>query len=445
MVAKPGTDRPVTGETLPASAQRRNSLVFFLNNAIAYFVAPALYVGVLHAAILHSLGKSDTIANLPQSVYLWATPAPVLIAWLWPSPRLLRPMLAAALALAGTAGLVVAVSFAVAPVSWLVPALVAHASVIGVTNGVRQMCLWELVGRGLSAERRGWTLGWTFGLGPVFAVAGSMASQLVLSGNFFDVVRVPPVPAPWSYVIVFGATAPALWLAAALVRLTHVPPLAAAEDAPRSTTAQALTGVRLYLSQPWILLTAAAFLLTYFGTMVLNNLSLYARETIGQSPESYAGLQLALRFGFKCIAGFALGWLVTRVHAKASLLTTTAICLVGVAWALLVPGRWYLLSFGLLGAGELFYVYYLNYIVGCSPQERIRENTAYTNLLGALVGFGPLFFGVLSDHYGLRASFSASLAILTAAILIAWVGLPRQPVAVDEMLAVREMKGAASS
>ena len=423
----------MTDDNLPSvPLQRRNSLVFLLNNAITYFIAPVLYVGVLHAAILGSLEVSDKVANLPQSVYLWATPVPVLIAWLWPSPRLLRPMLVSALTLAGVAGLVVAVSFAAAPSSWWAPALVAYASVIGVSNGVRQMCLWELIGRGLSPERRGWTLGWTFGLGPIFAVAGSCASQLVLSGNFLGVIRVPPLPAPWSYVALFGATAPLLWVAAALVRLAHVP--SRVEDVPpsRPRATEALRGLREYFLQPLILVTAIAFLLTYSGLMVMNNVSLYAREAIGESPETYAGLQLALRFGCKCVAGFALGWLVTRAHAKASLLATTSLCLAGVVWALVVPGKWYLLSFGLLGAGELFYVYYLNYIVGCSQPARIRENTAYTNLIAVLVGFGPLAFGALSDQYGLRASFGVAIAILTTAILIVSVGLPRQPVAATD-------------
>ena len=75
--------------------QQRNSWVFILNNSIGYFVAPVFYVGVLHAAILSSLGFSDTLANLPETVYLWMTPLPVLVAWFWPSTANLRPMLVA--------------------------------------------------------------------------------------------------------------------------------------------------------------------------------------------------------------------------------------------------------------------------------------------------------------------------------------------------------------
>ncbi|MSQ95987.1 MAG: hypothetical protein EXR98_15725 [Gemmataceae bacterium] len=420
--AVPGSS---TNSELSERAQRRNSLVFFLNTALAYLVGPVFYVGVLHAAILNTLGVSNTVANLPESVSLWVAPLPVLIAWIWPSPRLLRPMLTTALVIQGSAGLVIAGLFVTTPPSWLIAALVAHAAIIGAMNGVRQMCLWELIGRGLSPTLRAKTLAWTFGITPVFAVVGSFASQLVLSGKILNFEILQPVPEPWKYVVLFGATGPAMLLSAALMALADVPPTP--ETGTRAGVIEVLSGLRQYLLNPMILVCALGFLLTYGGTMIMNNLSLYAREAIGSSPEDFAGDQLALRFGFKCLAGFALGWLVLRIHAKASLLATTGICLAGVAWALVVPGRWYLLSFGFLGAGELFYVYYLNYIVGCSAPERIRENTAYTNLIAVAVGFFPVLYGAASDLYDLRASFGVAIAILAAAILIVQLGLPRQP------------------
>jgi MFS family permease len=418
-------------DLLSPRQQRRNSLVFLLNNALAYLVAPVFYVGVLHAAILESLEASDTLANLPEAVYLWVTPVPVLVAWRWPSPRLLRPMLAGTLLLLGAAGFAVATLFVTAPRSWLIPALVGHAAVIGICNGVRQMCLWELIGRGVSAERRGWTLGWTFGLGPVFAVLGSCAAQLVLSGNFLELIHVPLLEAPWNYVLLFGATGPAMWVAAALVGLVDIPcPLPAA---PQSGVANVLAGLRLYFLHSLILAAAVAFLLTYGGTMIMNNLSLYARDAIGEAAEQHAGLQLTLRFGFKSLAGLALGWIVSRLHARASLLATTGLCLAGVVWGMMVPGKWYLFSFGLLGAGELFYVYYMNYIVGCSSPQRIRENTAYTNLITVTIGFLPLVFGAVSDRWGFRSSFGLAAAIFVAALCLVCLRLPCQPVAPDEI------------
>ena len=93
-----------TSVLFPEDAQRRNSLVFVLNSSINYFVAPVFYVGVLPAAILPSLSVSDTIANLPESVYIWTSMLSVLIVWMWPSTRHLRRMLVINYACKGISG-----------------------------------------------------------------------------------------------------------------------------------------------------------------------------------------------------------------------------------------------------------------------------------------------------------------------------------------------------
>ena len=414
-------------DELPDAAQRRNSAVFIANTALYFLVAPVFYVGVLHAAILDSLGVDRMTANLPETAFLWASALPVVIAWLLPSPSLLRPLLSTSLTINGMGGLCLAGMCLWAPRSWLVPAIIAHAGLVGICGGIRNICLWELFGRGLSVKRRATTLGWTFGLGPILAVAGSCLSQLILAGNFLDLIHTTPVPRPWNYAILFGATAPAMWVAAALTRFAQVPQIA------HTTQCVSLReigrGLREYFWHPPLALAALGFLLIYCGTPpVLVNLALYAKETMGAPVEAYAGLQLALRFGGKCVAGFLLGWLVAKTHAKSGLLLTCGCCLVGVVWAYLVPGKWYLVSFGWLGAGDLFYVYFLNYIVGCSAPHRIRENTAYTNLLTIAVGFMPLIYAAIADGLGLRASFLLAAGLFVAAMFIVAVMLPRQPV-----------------
>lgn len=427
LTPRSGTVPPVeVMRELPEAIQRRNSLVFILNNSISYFVAPVFYIGVLHAAILSSLGFSDTTANLPESVYMWMLPLPVLIAWFWPSSRHLRRMLVINYLFKGTAGIVAAALFFWGPPSWLAVGIVAHAAVVGITNGVTNMCLWELIGRGMTSARRGWTLSITFGVGPIFAVLGSCASQLILSGNFLDIIHVTPVPKPWCYAILFGITGPAMYLAAASIFLAHLPTTGAVE--PAASLSGVIQGLKLYFTYRLILLAICGFLLTSAGgNLIMNNLALFVREATGDPPEKYTGIQLALRFGCKSLFGFVLGWMLARYHAKAPALATTLICMAGILWALVVPGKWYLLSFGLLGAGELFYVYYLNYIVGCSEPERIRENTAYTNLIIFLVSFVPLIYGVISDRFGLRASFLCALAILAIAVLLVGRWMPSTP------------------
>lgn len=415
--------------SLPESAQRRNGLVFLTSMSLVYLIAPVTYVGVLHATILDSLKASDTVANLPEAVYLWVTPLPLLIAWFWPSPQLLRPLLTSALIVKGAAGALAALVFALAPRSFWIPMMIIHPAIIGVTGGVQTMCLWELIGRGMTPKMRGLTLGWTFGIGPIFAVLGSCGSQLILKGDFLGMLKVTPVPQPWSYVILFGVSCPAMWLSAVLVQMAQVPPVpdADSESASGLQWKEILIGLRAYFLNPLIVIAAIGFLLTYSGTMIMNNMSLYARETLGEAPEKYAGIQLALRFGFKSLMGFGLGWLVTRMHARASLMATTSICIAGIAWALFVPGKWYLLGFGLLGGGELFYVYYMNFIVSCSKPERMRENTAYTTLVTVTIGIMPILFGLVSDRYGLRASFVAAIGILVLALILVQTRLPKQP------------------
>jgi len=410
---------------IPESDQRRNGIVFLISNVMIYLIAPVTYVGVLHATILEALKASDTVANLPESVYMWVAPLPVLVAWIWPSPRLLRPMLIAAQVVKGAAGGAAALVFALAPPSWWIPVLLVHPAVIGITGGVQIMCLWELIGRGMGPVQRGRTLGWTYGIGPLFAVAGSCASQLILKGEFPGLPSIEPWKQPWSYVLLFGVSCPAMWFSAALVALARVPESTGTDSG--ASIREVARGLLSYLGNRMIMITAVGFLLTYGGTMIMNNLSLYAREALGEAPEHYAGLQLALRFGFKSVMGFTLGWLVTRLHPKASLLATTSICAAGIVWALLVPGKLYMLSFGLLGAGELFYVYYVNYVVGCSEPHRMRENTAYTNLVSVSIGFLPIAFGWISDEFGRRWSFVTALAILLTALAIVQLLLPKHP------------------
>jgi hypothetical protein len=138
-------------------------------------------------------------------------------------------------------------------------------------------------------------------------------------------------------------------------------------------------------------------------------------------------LQLALRFGFKALTGVFLGWLVTRTHPKANLLVTGSLCLAGVWWALVVPGKWYLVSFALLGGGELFGFYYPYYILCCSAKSRMRRNMAYASMITWPVGFAGILFGRISDNFGLPMSFVVSYWIIAATLLLVYFGLPARP------------------
>jgi hypothetical protein len=98
----------------------------------------------------------------------------------------------------------------------------------------------------MTTTRRGWTLGLTFGVGPVFAVLGSFASQLILSGNFLDLIRVTPVPRVELRAVV--RRRPAMWLAAGMVSLARLPP--GAEPPSRTGITRFGRGLRLYFTHP---------------------------------------------------------------------------------------------------------------------------------------------------------------------------------------------------
>ena len=86
----------------------------------------------------------------------------------------------------------------------------------------------------------------------------------------------------------------------------------------------------------------------------------------------------------------------------------------GLAWAWLVPGYGYLLSFGLLGAGELGGAYLPNYVVSISPATEGARNMSVLSLGPLSASIGPATHGALTDGFGFKASFA--VAIISALI-----------------------------
>ena len=88
-----------------------------------------------------------------------------------------------------------------------------------------------------------------------------------------------------------------------------------------------------------------------------------------------------------------------------------------------------------MGAGELFGVYYPNYILGCSPKAMVRRNLAFANLLsGGGAGLAPVLYGAISDGlgktdkaFGYSMSFVASLVVLVGTIVLVLTKLPARP------------------
>ena len=416
---------------LLAAQQARNIFCFAGFWCLFYLVAPVSYVGLTHANLLKDLGNSDTIANLPHAVYQWLTALPIVVAWFLPQPKMLKPLLVYPLIL------MAAVTGAVALAIWLklsasvvTTMVITHGAVLGMSNGVLLTTLWEVLRRGVSTSRRGHALGVTFGVGPLFACVGSLAQQALFAKNPIAGMSLG-LAFPQNYLVLFAAAAP-LMLLLTVIAASFVVPLPTDEPTGQSRLTEILGGLRDFFTYRPLIFGAVGYFLVYSGgNAIFDNVSLHAKDVLGETSASSMGTQQFLRFGFKAFAGVFLGWLLTKTNPKTMLLTTTMILVLGMCWVLNVTGSWYLMSFGLLGAGELFGVYFPNYIATSSSKSQVRANMAYLSLLGSLVGFASVIFGLISDRWGRIASFHTAMGILLVAMVLMAVVLPARPAPQD--------------
>ncbi len=424
---------PQIEDDCPLSAEQQTRNIFFFAGfwCLFYLAAPVTYVGVTHANLLKELGNTDTMANLPHAVYQWLTAVPVLAAWFFPQPKMLKPLLVIPLVVMSAITVAVALSIWMGLSSKVVTVVViAHGAVLGMSNGVLLTTLWEVLRRSVSTSRRGQALGVTFGVGPLFACVGSLAQQALFAKTPIAGLSLG-LAFPNNYCVLFAAAAPVMLLET-LIAASFVVPLPPDEPAGQSRIAEILGGLRDFFMYRPLVIGAIGYVLVYSGgNAIFDNVSLHAKDVLGEESASSMGTQQFLRFGFKAVAGLGLGWLLIKTNAKTMLLTTTAILVIGMAWVLTVSGRPYLIAFGLLGAGELFGVYFPNYIATSSSKSQVRANMAYLSLLGSLVGFASVFFGLISDQWGRISSFYAATGILLAAMLLIALILPAQPAPQD--------------
>ncbi len=419
---------------LSRGEQTRNLLLFATCTGAIYLAAPVGYVGVTQASLCHRLGASDAVANLPATVYFAMTLMPVILAWLLPAVSQLKRNLAACFLLNATMLAAVGATL-VSPLAdgVKIGAVIAQAAVCGATMPAAIAFLWELVGRGVSETRRGWALSLAFGAGPLLAVFGSLGSQLLLSGSLGS-WRLRGLEFPWNFAALFLLTAPVLALGAALAA-RFVVPLPAADAVRQPFLESVFGGVWNFLHDRILLTATVVTILVYTGNTIASNLNLYTTAALGAEPAQYAGLQNALRFGFKTAAGFLLGWLLTKTNPKQGILVTAAIYVAALAWAMLARGPWYLVAFGLYGAGELVGVYAPNYILSASAPAEIRRNMALVTMMMAPAAPAGTLFGAVSDYYGrlydpatgFRISFAACAAAILTGILLALFALPAWP------------------
>lgn len=435
----------VTEEHFDPQHQNRNALIYACLVSLIYLAAPVLYIG-MQAGLCKRLNASDTMANLPNTVFVGMAWFPVIIAWLFPQARLLKITMRFAFGVMSLSGAVIAILMIYQPSNKIIiGAIVIQALLLGGSCGVVSVLNWEALRRGVSNRLRGRALGLAFGLGPGFAVVGSLIAQLLLNGKLFGWQPqqwLPYTHYPYNYAILFGGSAVCMALAAFLVRFYRIP-LPKVDVERESFNLAVLGGFKAAISYRVLLIACIAYLLVYCGNMVQNNMNIFTKESVGRAPEDLVGYQLALRFSFKMLAGFLLGWLLIRTNPKVPLLVTVGLQIAGVLWVLIVPGYWFMLAFGLMGAGELFGVYYINYPVCCSPKSQVRRNIAFIGLISSMAGLSPILYGWISDTWNLRSSFWTALVIMAFAAALVVFKLPAhpQPRSKDLRAADQEDKG----
>ena len=416
---------------LDSRLQRRNALIYASLTSLIYLAAPVLYVGFTQAAFCKRLGASDTVSNLPTTAYLMMTPFAVIIAWLIPQTRRLKSVLSTSYLATAIAGAVMAFVTVLPGPGWdslRIASIIAHAVVLGGANGVAACFHWELLARGLSEARRGKAFSLAFGLGPILAVVGSLASQLILTNRVFGWQPAfwQPISYPYNFALLFAASTPIMGLAACLARLWVIPiPEVEAERKPFIPAV--FGGFGRFLSYRLILVACVSYLLAYTGHKVQINMVLYTQDAVNLPAEALVGYQNALRFACKVVAGLLLGWVLLRTNPRTCMVLTALLDLTSVLWILFARGMSFLFAFGLSGAGELFGVYFPNYIVSCSPQSQVRRNMAFLMLIQAPVGLGPAAFGWIADRWGRRVSFWVALVIMISGLLLVLTALPARP------------------
>jgi hypothetical protein len=339
--------------------------------------------------------------------------------------------------LLAVSGGVVAAALLLPVPDWLRLALaIGHGAILGAARTTAVACEFEVLGRAVAESRRGWALSLAYGLGPIWAVGGSLASQLLLNKK----VEIPGVgfleisgwDSPYNFATLFAASVPLMGLAAVLAG-RYVIPLPAQEPGPQPFLEGVFGGLDQFLRHRVAVHAAIIAIVVMSGLNGISNMSLYTEEILDVPPADLAGYQNTWRYIFKGIAGLFFGWLLVRTSPRALVGVTSVVGLAGFAWVLLTPPSLFLLSFGLVGAGQLFGIYITNYILCCAPAAQMRRYMAFTMLAMLPVAFtGPLF-GWIVDHYGItdrafgfRLSFAAAVGFFAAGIVLI-VLLPARP------------------
>jgi MFS family permease len=405
-----GTLFAASPEIGPAN-HRQNQLIFLLSNVLIYFAAPVTYVGVVQAGLCDRLGASATIANLPSSAYLIGYLSPIFLSWLVPK-SMDRAVLVISYTLMSTSLLFVSAALMLPfDKTTRIAAVVVQGLVMGLCASAAQVYMLQCLKRGTSEAGIARTFKLTYALGPIAAVAGSLLAQWILGGG------IPQLPYPYDYAALYLIGVPCM---GGIALLSHYYSLRASDITPPAPPLVRYfkESLALYCAAPALALSALAYVISSFGMETISNLSLYTREALGRDPKEFSGWILALRFGFKCVAGYVLGAIAQRHGLRAGILGTLLFLAAAMLWVWVVPGYPFLFAFALLGAAELLGIYFPGYVLGISSTANSTRNLSILTLVSGLAGLAPAAHGALTDLLGFRASFLFGGLMAVIALLL---------------------------
>ena len=409
-VATGNSDSNLSG--ISPETDRRNGYIFFISYWFIYLAAPVLYVDVVQAALCDKLGANATLANLPSSAYLFGCLAPILLTWVLPYRLERAAVVAASLATAGLSSLVCL--FLVLPIgnSLRLSVVIGQGLIMGILSSVAQVYMYQCLGRGTTLGGRARALKLTFTFSPIAAVAGSLGAQFVLNRGLSF------VNFPYDFALLYFISVPCMivvGLVSARYKLVAVK-----EETRKPFLHYIVHSVRSFSGVRPLLMLWLGYAFWYATLAAMPNLSLYTRHAIGRDPKELSGLMMALRFGSKSLGGFALGAIMLRKGVRAPLIVTVLLVGAAVLWVWAVPGYFYLLAFGLLGAGELGGAYFPNYALAVSSPATGARDQALLSVAAVAASLSAAFHGILTDTFGFPASFVFGTA--TAGLAL-WVVL----------------------
>ena len=383
--------------TITPEMDRHNRFILLFSYLLIFLAAPVLYVGVVQAALCDKLGAGAMVSNLPSSAYFFGNLGPIFLSWLIPHRHEKAVVVTANLLAACLMALVFAALALPVDDRIRIAVVIGQGLILGFSASTSQVFTFQCLGRGMTQEGRAKALKLTFTLGPITAVIGSLGAQLILSHG----ISFLSYPYDFAFLYLLGVPCTVgIALLASRYQLVHV------EDETRPPFFRFMRqSIHAFSASTALLIAWSGYLLWYATLLAMPNLSLYTKEALGRDPKEFSGVIMALRFGFKSLAGFALGVIALRWGVRAPLLVT--VLLLGtamfVAWA--APGYLYLLAFGLMGAGELGGAYFPNYVLALSSASNGTRNLSILTLATPFASLSPAAHGALTDAYGFRASF----------------------------------------